>query len=140
MELGTRAGAVIIAAALLFCALRFHKSTNSKGKKIGTALAFIAGLATIAAIVGDWMGVLSDFWASVVVALLLVAFVVLIVDWAMDKRPDKPAFWSAFALPTLLVVGFVQIPAVGNQIGDGGKQVADQMSKVGDKPAEKSGK
>ncbi|MEV1013805.1 MULTISPECIES: hypothetical protein [unclassified Micromonospora] len=140
MEFGTRAGAVVIAAALLFCALRFHKSSNPKGKKIGTAFAFVAGLATLAAVVGDWMGVLSDFWASVIVALMFIAFVVLVVDWAMDKRPDKPAFWAAYALPTLLVVGIVQIPAVGNQIGDGGKQVADQMSKVGDKPAGKSGK
>ncbi|MFD6565421.1 hypothetical protein [Micromonospora profundi] len=131
MEFGTRAGAVVIAAALLFFALKFHKSSNPKGKKLGTAFALIAGLATLAAVVGDWMGTLSDFWASVVVALLIVAVGTITVDWAMDKRPDKPAFWAAYALPVLLAVGVLQIPAVGNQIGDGGKQVAEQMSKVG---------
>jgi hypothetical protein len=140
MEFGTRAGAIVIAAALLFFALRFHKSSHTKGKKLGTAFALIAGLATLAAVVGDWMGGLSQFWASVVVALLIIAVGIIIVDWAMDKSPDKPAFWAAYALPVLLAVGVLQIPAVGSQIGNGGKQVADQMSKVGDKPAEKSGK
>ncbi|MEU0078497.1 hypothetical protein ABZY58_11425 [Micromonospora tulbaghiae] len=136
-DFGARAGAVVIAAALLFCALRIHKSSHAKGKKYGTIAAGLAGLATLTAVAGDWMGTISPFWANVVVALLIIAAVVALVDWVMDKRPDKGAFWSVFALPTLLVLGIVQIPAVGSQIGDGGKQVTEQMSKIGDQPAKK---
>lgn len=131
MDFGTRAGAIVIAAALLFCALRFHRSSSPKGKKIGTGFAGVAGLATLAAITGDWMAGMSNFWSSVVVALLVVAGVVIGVDWVLDKRPDKPAFWAMFALPTLLVLGVMQLPAVGDQIGDGGSQVKAQLEKVG---------
>ncbi len=140
MNLAARAGLIAIAAALLFSALRFHKSSHSKGKKIGTAFSGVAGLATLTAIAGDWLGDITSFWANFVVAALVSAVVIVLVDWAMDKRPDKPAFWAMFALPTLLVLGIAQVPAVGDQIGDGGQQVADQMSKVGDKPAPKKEK
>lgn len=130
-EFGARTGALFIAAALLFAALRFHKSSSPKGKKAGTILAGVAGIAFLMTFVGEWMGDVAQLGGALGVALLIVAVSTVLVDWGLDKRPDKPAFWAMFALPALLVFGVTQIPAVGDQLGDGGQQVAEQMSKVG---------
>lgn len=134
MDFLPRLGALFIAAAILFAALRFHKSSgphSAKAKKTGAVLAFIAGMAFLVTIVGDWMGKVAAIGGALGAALLIIAVATIVVDWGMDKRPDKPAFWAMFALPALLVFGVTQIPAVADQIGDGGRQVSEQMNKVG---------
>lgn len=128
-DTGARIGALLIACALLFAALRIHRS--QKGKKAGTILALLAGMAFLVTVVGDWMGRAASVGGALGVAGLIIAVGIIIADWAMDKRPDKPAFWAMFALPALIVFGISQIPAVGEQLGDGGKQVAEQMNQVG---------
>jgi len=131
---GERFAAFAIAAALLFAAMRIHKSSGQHSrvsKQVGVVMAFVAGLAFLVTFVGEWMGRVAAIAGAVGVALLIIAVATILVDWALDKKPDKPAFWAMFLLPALLVFGVTQIPAVGDQLGDGGKQVADQMSRVG---------
>lgn len=131
-----RAGVLAVAAALLFAALRVHKSSGKHvklSKPVGVILAFLAGLAMLTTLVGSWMQGMGTKAVGFGVAGLIVCAVIIAVDWGLDKKPDKPAFWAGFALPLFLVIGMAQIPAVGQQIGNGGQQVTSQISRVGGK-------
>ena len=127
---GERFGALLIAGALLFVAIRLQKSGNKKAKNASIVAAFIAGLSALATVVGDWMQ--ADWLGNVGVAGLIVCACIIAVDWIVDKKPDKPAMYAAFALGMMVVLGASNLDAVGNQISDGGKQVSDQMSKIDD--------
>ncbi len=132
--LAERAGTLAIAGALLFAALRVHKSSGRHTKftkPAGVVLAFVAGMAFLVTFVGSWMAGLAQAAGAFGVAGLIVCVSVIAVDWLLDNKPDKPAFWAAFFLAMFLVVGVSQIPAATNQIGHGGQQVGGQMSKAG---------
>lgn len=141
MRLGTAA----IAAAILWGALRLHRidgdghagkgiKDKSRGwarkhaKSGGTILAFISGLALLVTVVGSWMLHLGNAIGAFAVAALIACILTLIIDWGIDGKPDKPAFWASFALAFLLVLAVAQLPSVGDQIGDGAQKVGDQMS------------
>lgn len=129
---GERALAVLIAGALLFAALRVHKSAGKHTKvtkPVGVALALIAGLGMLVAVAGSWMS--GKGWGVVGVAGIIIAGTIAGVDVALDKKPDKPAFWAAFALPLLLVLGVAHIPDVTNQVNKGGNEVVSQINKHG---------
>ncbi|MGA3562656.1 hypothetical protein [Melissospora conviva] len=131
---GPRFGAFVIAAAILFVALRVHKSSGKHSrisKPTGVILAFIAGLGFLTTIVGAWMGQLAGFGGTLGVAGLIACIGIVAVDWGLDGRPDKPAFFAALLLPMFIVFGMAQFPAVADQIGSGGQQVTEQMSRVG---------
>lgn len=129
-----RLGTLAIAAALLFVALRVHKSSGKHvkvTKPAGVVLSFLSGCAFLVTFVGGWMTSLAGALAGVAVAGLIVCAGIIGVDWAMDGRPDKPAFWAAFALALAVVVGASQLPRAVDQIGTGASQVTEQLSKVG---------
>jgi len=131
---GPRFGAFVIAAAILFVALRVHKSSGKhlhKTKRAGIILAFIAGLAFLPTFVGGWMADLAGVGGTIGVAGLIVCFAIVVVDWAFDGKPDSPAFFAALLLPMFVVFGVAQFPAVADQIGNSGQQVTEQMSRVG---------
>lgn len=130
MEFWARSGVFVIAAALLFTAIKLQKSSNKKAKNVSVIAAFIAGLAALAAIAGDWMraGAIGTF----AVGGLIVCVCIIVVDWMVDKKPDRPAMYSAFALALMIVLGASNLPTVGDQISDGGSRVGEQMSKLDD--------
>lgn len=131
MSIGTRVIALLIAGAVLFAAIRIHKSSKRTAKHVGVVAAFIAGLSALGTVVGDWMT--SQAWiGSVSIGGLIVAVAIIVVDWLVDRKPDKPAFWAAFVLPLLIVLGAANIGDVGDQISDGSKEVGSQISKVDD--------
>ena len=126
---------LVVAAACLFAALRVHKSSgkHTKATKIvGVVLAFVAGLGALATFVGDWMSAHSSILGVFAAGGLIVAAAILVVDCLLDGKPDKPAFWAAFALPLLIVIGLAQIPQAKNQIGDGFHQVSSQIGSGND--------
>ena len=55
MDFWTRAGFLATAAALMFVAIKLNKATKKGAKTTSIVVAFIAGLAGLATIVGDWM-------------------------------------------------------------------------------------
>lgn len=132
----TKFGTLLVAAALLYAAAKVHKS-RGKGAKVakpaGIILAFLAGCAFLVTVVGPWMLSLAEKIVGFSVAGLIVCVAIIIVDWLLDKKPDKPAFWAALLLPLFLVLGFSQLPSVAGQIGDGAKQVGGQIQQI-DKP------
>lgn len=125
---GARFGAFVIAGALLFVAIRLQKSGNKKAKHVSIVAAFIAGLGALTAIVGDWMQ--ADWLGSVAVGGLIICACIIVVDWFVDKKPDKPAMYAAFALAMMVVLGASNLGAVGDQISDGSGKVGEQMSKM----------
>lgn len=126
--LGERFGALLIAGALLFVALKMQKSGNKKAKNASVVAAFIAGLAALAAFVGDWM---QTSWLGLAAAAgLIVCACIIAIDWLVDKKPDKPAMYAAFALATMIVLGAGHLDAVGDQISSGSDRVGEQMSKM----------
>ena len=128
--LGARFGLLLIAGAILFAAYRTHKSSKKSAKNTAVVMAFLAGLAFLATFVGDWMQ--SASWlGGAGVAALIVCSAIIFVDWIVDKKADKPAFWAAFALGFAIVLGASNLPTAGDQIGQGGKQVTEQLSKMG---------
>jgi phosphoglycerol transferase MdoB-like AlkP superfamily enzyme len=132
--LGERIGMLLIASALLFAALRVHKSSG-KHRQItsyaGVALAFLAGCGFLGTLVGSWMGRVAS-WAGVIgVVSLIACVVILVVDIAFDKRPDKPAFWAALILPLAIVFGTSQIPNVTTLVEGGADQVGRQVQQMG---------
>jgi peptidoglycan/LPS O-acetylase OafA/YrhL len=128
--LGARFGLLAIAAALLFAAHRTHKSSKKAAKNTAVVMAFLAGLAFLATFVGDWMQ--SASWlGGLGVAILIVCAVIIVVDWAIDKKPDKPAFWAAFALGFAIVLGASNLDDAGRMISDGGHEVSSQLSQMG---------
>lgn len=128
--IGARFGTLAIAAAILFVAYRLHKSSKKNAKNIAVIGAFLAGLAFLVTFVGDWMRG-ADWLGGVSVAGLIACAGIILVDYFMDRKPDKPAFWAAFALAFFIVIGASNLPSAGQQIGRGGKQVSEQLSKVG---------
>ncbi|MFI5895603.1 hypothetical protein ACIA5D_36465 [Actinoplanes sp. NPDC051513] len=128
--IGARFGLLLIAAAVLFAAHRTHKSSKKSAKNVAVVMAFLAGLAFLATFVGDWMQ--SAAWlGGLGVAGLIVCACIIAVDWFIDKKPDKPAFWAAFALGFAIVMGAANIDQAGQQIQDGGREVTNQLSQMG---------
>lgn len=130
--IGARLGTLAIAGAVLFLAMRMHKSSRKSVKHAGVVCAFLAGLAFLVTFVGDWMRG-ADWLAGFSVAGLIACAAIIIVDWLVDKKADKPAFWAAFALAMAIVLGAANLPKAGDQIGEGGKLVGEQLSKMDDK-------
>ena len=127
---GARFGLLLIAAAILFAAYRTHKSSKKSAKNVAVVMAFFAGLAFLATFVGDWMQ--SAQWlGGAGVAGLIVCTAIIAIDWAVDKKPDKPAFWAAFALGFAIVLGAANLDEAGSLIGDGGREVSQQLSQMG---------
>ena len=127
---GARFGLLCIAAAILFAAYRTHKSSKKSAKNVAVVLAFFAGLAFLATFVGDWMRGAS-WLGGLGVALLIVCAAIIFVDWVVDKKADKPAFWAAFALGFAIVLGASNLDQAGQLIGDGGREVGSQLSQMG---------
>ncbi len=131
MGFWTRAGMLAAAVAIMFVAMKMNKSSNRKAKNISILVAGVAGLAGLATIVGDWMTDL-DWLGMFAAAGLIVCAAIIAVDWLVDKKPDKPAMWAAFALGMMIVLGASNLDAIGEQIGDGGSAVGEQLQKMGD--------
>lgn len=130
-----RAGTLAIAAALLFAALRFHRSSKRWAKVVGVVGAFLAGCALLVTVVGSWMGGLAGRGAGAFFVAGLIACATIIgVDCLVDRKPDKPAFWAAFALAAVMVFGAASIPQATGQIGDGADRVGGSIQ-VGTHPA-----
>lgn len=129
VEFWSRSGSFFIAAALLFVAIRLQKSSKKGAKNASVVFAFIAGLGALAALAGGWMQ--ASWLGGLAVAGLIVCACIIAVDWLIDKKPDKAAMWAAFALALMIVLGASNLPAVGDQISDGGSRVTEQMSKTG---------
>ncbi|GAA0494606.1 hypothetical protein Ade02nite_20020 [Paractinoplanes deccanensis] len=128
--IGARFGLLLIAGALLFAAHRTHKASKKSAKNVAVVMAFLAGLAFLATFVGDWMQ--SAAWlGGAGVAALIVCAAIIVVDWAVDKKPDKPAFWAAFALGFAVVLGASNLDQAGRLIQDGGTEVSNQLSQMG---------
>lgn len=133
-NLGERFGTFVIAAALLFAALRVHKSSGKHSrisKPAGVVLAFLSGCAFLVTFVGGWMAGVASHAPALLVAGLIVCAVVIAVDWGLDKKPDKPAFWAAFGLAGMIVFGMASVPRATSQVGTGFDQVTSQVSQVG---------
>lgn len=128
--IGARFGTLAVAAAILFISYRLHKSSKKGAKNIAVVGAFLAGLAFLVTFVGDWMTG-ADWLGGFAAAGLIVCTGIVVIDWWIDKKPDKPAFWASFALALFIVIGVANLPAAGNQIGQGGKQVGSQLKKIG---------
>lgn len=126
---GARFGTLAIAGAILFVAYRLHRSSRKAAKHVGVVGAFLAGLAFLVTFVGDWMTNL-DWMGGVAVAGLIVCLCIIVVDWLIDRKADKPAFWAAFALAMFIVAGASNLGAVGDNVGDGWKRVGDQVEKI----------
>ena len=127
-----RFGTLAIAAALLFAAMRFHRSGKRGSKIAGLIIGFLAGCAFLVTFVGSWMGHLAGRGlGAFFVAGLIVDVAIILVDWLFDKKPDKPAFWAAFALPAMLVFGVASIPMVTGQVGSGADQVSGSVQQIG---------
>ncbi len=128
--IGARFGLLCIAGALLFAAYRTHKSSKKSAKNVAVVMAFFAGLAFLATFVGDWMQS-AEWLGGLGVAALIVCAAIIGVDWVIDKKADKPAFWAAFALGFAVVMGASNLDDAGKLIGDGGREVGQQMSQMG---------
>lgn len=128
-----RFGTLAIACAVLFIAYRLHGANGPRAKKTKPAaiiLAFLAGCAFLVTFVGGWIAGMNGVGTFSAAGLIVCAGIV-IVDWAFDGRPDKPAFWAAFALAFFLVLGATSLSTATSQIGDGTKQVSNEVSKMG---------
>jgi fumarate reductase subunit D len=128
--IGARFGLLLIAAAILFAAYRTHKSSKKSAKNTAVVLSFFAGLAMLATFVGDWMQSASWLGGAGVAGLIVCASIIF-VDWIVDKKADKPAFWAAFALGFAIVLGASNLDQAGSLIGDGGREVGSQLSQMG---------
>ena len=130
---GERAGLFVVAGALLFAALRIHKSTSRHSKvtkPLGMGIAFLAGCGYLMTFVGDWVGGIKSagMWF---LAGCIVCIVVIGVDWLLDKKPDKPAFWAAFALPLMIVMGIASVWTAKDQVGTGVSKVGTSVQQAG---------
>ncbi len=134
-----RLGFLATAAALLFVAIKLNKSSKKGAKNTSVVFAFIAGLALLSTIVGDWMTG-ADWLGMFAAAGLIVCVAIIVVDWLIDKKPDKPAMYAAFALGLVVILGASNLDAVGKQVSDGGGAVGEQLSKMGDGPGDSKGR
>ena len=130
MEFFSRLGTLAIAGAVLFVAIKLNKSNNKKAKNWSIVVAIVAGLAALVTIVGDWMTG-ADWLGQFAVAGLIVCVAIIVVDWMIDKKPDKPAMYAGFALGMMIVLGAANLDTAAQQIGDGGSQVGNQLSQMG---------
>lgn len=127
-----RFGTLAIAAAVLFVALRAHKSSKRPAKWVGVIGAFLAGCAFLVTFVGAWMGSLSARGLGLfIVAGLIICVGIIVIDVLIDKKPDKPAFWAAFALAFVMVFGVANLPRATGQIGGGVDRVGTSFQQVG---------
>lgn len=127
-----RFGTLAIAAALLFVAIRAHKSSKRWAKWTGVIMAFFAGCAFLVTFVGAWMGGISAKGAGAFfVAGLIACGGIIFFDLVADKKPDKPAFWATFALAAVMVFGVASIPKATGQVGTGVDKVGTQVSRIG---------
>jgi drug/metabolite transporter (DMT)-like permease len=129
-----RFGSLILCAAFLFAALKVHKSRGRHAKATkpaGIVLAFLAGLMFLVTVTGAWVAAFARNTGVAGAVILIVVVVILGADWLHDRRPDRAAFWAAFALGLALVVGIPQFPRVFDQIGRGGHEVTGQISQTG---------
>ncbi|MFY1686521.1 hypothetical protein [Plantactinospora sp. WMMB782] len=131
--IGARLGTLAIAASLLYVAYLLHRSRKPAARHAGVAMSFVAGLAFLVTFVGEWMSK-ADWLGGFAVAGLIVCLAIVAVDWLWDKKPDKPAFWAAFALALFIVLGSTNMSDVGSNISDGGKLVGEQLEKIDDQP------
>lgn len=131
MEFFTRLGTLVIAASIFFVALKLNKSSNKKAKHWSIVVSIVAGLAALITVVGDWMSE-ADWLGQFAVGGLIVCTAIIVVDWLVDKKPDRPALYAALALGMMIVLGAANLDDAAKQIGDGGSQVGEQLSKMGD--------
>ena len=131
MEFFGRLGALAIAGALLYVGIKLNKASKKGAKNTSIVFGFLGGLAFLVTVVGDWMHQAS-WLGQFAVAALIVCVCIIVVDWLVDKKPDKPALYAAFALGMAIVLGAANLDTAAKQIGDGGSQVSDQLSKMGD--------
>jgi hypothetical protein len=123
-NLGERFGTFVIAAALLFAAMRIHRSTGKHTKitkQVGLVLAFLAGCAFLVTFVGAWMAGMAGALGAFFVAGLIACAAIIAVDWLLDGKPDRPAFWAAFML--LLGGGAGHVGRVRHRPGGEGRPV-----------------
>lgn len=126
-----RFGSLILCVAFLFAALKVHKSTGRHSKvtkPLGIGLAFLAGLMFLVTVTGAWVAAFARNTGVLGAVALIGVVVILGADWLHDRKPDRGAFWAAFALGLALVVGIPQMPKVGDQINRGGQAVMSSMS------------
>lgn len=122
-------GGLACVAALVLFGLRLNKSSGKKAKHASMVVALIAGCAFLATTFGGWLTGWGA-WGLFAVAGLIACLGFAAVDWLVDKKPDKVAFWCAVLLPLFLVIGLAQVPTVANMISTGGHQVGTQVSSV----------
>lgn len=124
-----RAGTFAIAAAVLFVANRLHKSTGKHtkvSKPAGIIMAFFAGCAFLITFVGGWIAGLPG---AISIAGLIVCAGTVAIDWFLDGKPDRPAFFAALLLAMFMVTGVAHLPQATNQIGTGVQQVTSKIGK-----------
>ncbi len=129
-----RLGPFAIACALLFAAVRIHRSTGRHQrmtKPVGLVVAFLAGASFLVTFVGSWMASIAGRGAGpFFVAALIVCAVIIVVDWGFDKKPDRPAFWAAFSLAAVMVFGAASIPQATGQVGNGVTKVTSEFQQA----------
>jgi hypothetical protein len=126
-------GGLSAVIVLMLLALRFGKVSGKRAslaKHVAMTLSLTAGAALIMTAEGSWLTGWGSALGVVAGALCLLALGVVIADWLFDGKPDRAAFWAAFALPILLVIGLAQIPSIGSQIQGGGQQVGSSTASV----------
>lgn len=126
-------GGLSAVAVLMILALRFGKVSGKRAalaKHVAMTLSLTAGCALIVTAEGSWLTGWGAGLGIVAGALCLLALGIVIADWAFDGKPDRAAFWAAFALPILMVIGLAQVPSIGNQISGGGQQVGTTAASV----------
>ncbi len=126
-----RFGTLAIAAAVLFVAYRLHGANGPRAKKtkpFALILAFLAGCAFLVTFIGGWVTSVQG-GAAFFAAGLIACVGIIAVDWLLDGKPDKPAFWASFTLALLLVLGGTSIGMAADQVGDGTRQVSNEISK-----------
>lgn len=128
-----RFGSLAIAGAILFIALRVHKSSGKHVKRTkvaGIIMAFLAGCAMLVTVVGGWLTSVAA-GGQLSVAGLIVCGGIVAVDWLLDGKPDRPAFWAAFALPIFLVLGGASLSTAGDQTQRGVDKVQTVVDHMG---------
>lgn len=125
-----RISALAIAAVVLFAAWKLHGSSGkmSRATKVAGVLgALVAGLAFLVTFVGDLAGQISAAYPGLMAVGLVACAAVILVDWLIDGRPDRPAFIAMFLLPIFLALGLNNLDMIGDQIGDGADRVGTEL-------------
>lgn len=133
-----RAGTLAIAGALLFLAYNMHGSSRKYVRHASIVMSFVAGLAFLVTFVGSWMSS-AEWFGGFAVAGLIVCLSIIVVDWMWDKKPDKKAFWAAFALALFIVLGAANLDQASSNVIEGGKMVGEELEKIGDNNPARNG-